>query len=112
MANFRDKAESSAGKRYKKLSDFGGNFGRHKDYLNANGILSPSVPLGGGSAGMPSKRNPRAVPWALKGWSSFTDEDKRGLAEHLRGLTPERAAEYKRYLVSTCGVPRGALGGF
>lgn len=49
------------------------------------------------------------VTWALKDWSEFSDEDKKGLAKHLKDLGKEKAKEYIVYLSHHCKAPKGKL---
>ena len=51
----------------------------------------------------------RAVPWAFKDWSQFTDTDKAALNRHMAQLTPEQRRDYELYLSSQCGVPKNFL---
>lgn len=57
----------------------------------------------------PEKQEPVRVPWALKLWKDFTDEDKKGLAEHIPRLRErkgeQRARDYCKYLHKFCGAP-------
>lgn len=53
----------------------------------------------------PAKAEKPKVPWAMKDWKQFTDEDRQGLAAHLKTMKKDEAQEYVKYLYTWCGAP-------
>lgn len=56
------------------------------------------------------RRANRGVPWSMKKWSEFTDDDQRKLAVHMFEMGEEKALTYEIFLRDWVGAPRGVLG--
>lgn len=54
------------------------------------------------------QRSSKAVSWAFKYWNDFTEEDKRGLAKHLREMPKDKAGDYLKYLKHYCHMDKEA----
>lgn len=56
-----------------------------------------------------TKGKKEIVSWSFKNYSAFTDEDKRGLHNHLKEMPKDRISGYIKYLENWCNFPKGAL---
>ena len=49
------------------------------------------------------------VSWSMKLWPDYSDNDKRGLAKHLREMDKHKRIDYIKYLGNYCGAPTDSL---
>jgi len=112
--SFSHKNEQGRGsdKVLKSLTDFAGNWPLYKDYLAKNGALSPNLSVGVLFPEKPIKpaQTANVVPWFGKLWPNFTDADKAALRQHFSEMTPQKARNYRLYLINYAGMPRDFYG--
>lgn len=87
----------------KRFKEFGGTWPAYKRYLAKNGVevgddAPDNQPL--------SRAASAVVPWNGKMWHQLEQKHLSALADHFRGLDPQRAENYRLFLIHHAGAPR------